>query len=269
MRRIQWFEIHDQPWFPAFLRDQVTDALQLILRLGNFYEPIAGRLRQAVEKSGASQILDLCSGAGGPWISLYRKIDRPECAAVSVFLSDKYPNEHAFHRAQAISRNKIRFHADPVNATEVPPDFDGFRTLFTSFHHFPPREARAILQDAVNRRQGVGIFEVPGRHVITVVLTFLVPVADLLVTPFLRPFRGSRLLWTYVIPVVPLVLLFDGIVSCLRTYSPGELVELTGHLSDANEYEWDIGEERSGLLPITYLIGRPALSADGTNGLKR
>jgi hypothetical protein len=268
MRRIQWFEIHDQPWFPVFLRDQVTDALQLILLLGNFYEPIAGRLRQAVEESGASQILDLCSGAGGPWISLYRKFDRPECAAVSVCLSDKYPNEYAFQRAQAISRNKIRFHAAPVNAAEVPPDLEGFRTFFSSFHHFPPREAQAILQDAVNQRQGIGVFEVPGRHVITVVLTLLTPVADWLVTPFLRPFSGSRLLWTYVIPVVPPVLLFDGIVSCVRTYSPGELVELTEHLSDANAYEWEIGEETSGLLPITYLVGRPAPSAAGHDQAK-
>jgi hypothetical protein len=257
MRRVQWFEIHDQPWFPACLRDQVTDALQLILQLGNFYKPIAGRLRQAVEDSGASQILDLCSGAGGPWLSLYREFDRPECAKVSICLSDKYPNAPAFHQAQAISRNKIRFKAAPISVTEIPPDLDAFRTLFSSFHHFPPPEARAILQNAVNRRQGIGVFEVPGRHAITILLTLLVPVADLLITPFLRPFRWSRLLWAYLIPVVPLVLLFDGIVSCLRVYSPGELGELTKHLSDANAYEWDIGEERSGLLPITYLIGRP------------
>ena len=26
MRRMQLIEIHDQPWFPGFLRDQVTDA---------------------------------------------------------------------------------------------------------------------------------------------------------------------------------------------------------------------------------------------------
>jgi hypothetical protein len=36
-------------------------------------------------------------------------------------------------------------------------------------------------------------------------------------TPWIRPFRWSRLLWTYVVPIIPAVLLFDGIVSCLRT----------------------------------------------------
>jgi len=257
MRRMQLLEMHDQPWFPGFLRDQVTEALQLILQRGGVYQPIVGGLWRALENSGAHQILDLCSGAGGPWLWLCNEFDRPDFPKVSVCLTDKYPNAPAFTRAQIASRNKIHFHASPVNVTEVPPELDGFRTLFTAFHHFPPREAQVILQDAVDRRQGIAIFEVSGRHFLTVLLAFLVPIADLLVTPFLRPFRWSRLLWTYVIPIVPLVLWFDGIVSCLRVYSPRELAELTGRLSFASGYEWDIGEERSGLLPITYLIGCP------------
>jgi hypothetical protein len=205
--------------------------------------------------------VDLCSGAGGPWLWLYKSLyidfDRQDTTMVSVCLTDKYPNTPAFARAQTASRNKIHFHASPVSVTEVPPDLDGFRTLFASFHHFPPPEAQAILQDAVDRQQGIGIFEVPGRHFLTILLTLLVPIADLLVTPFLRPFRWSRLLWTYLLPVIPLILLFDGLVSCLRVYSPRELTELTEHLSFASDYEWDIGEERAGLLTITYLIGYP------------
>jgi hypothetical protein len=257
MRRMQLIEFHDQPWFPRFLRDQVTDALQLILHLGNSYRSIVARLQRALENSGARQILDLCSGAGGPWLWLYKHFDHADRSAVPVTLTDKYPNAPAFARAQIVSRNKIHSHAGPVDVTEVPPYLDGFRTLFTSFHHFPPREAQAILQNAVDRRQGIGIFEVSSRRLLTIVLVLLVPVASLIVTPFLRPFRWSRLLWTYMLPIIPLVLLFDGMVSCLRVYSPRELAELTERLSSAGEYEWDIGQERARFLPITYLLGWP------------
>jgi hypothetical protein len=269
MGRIQLIEIHDQPWFPSALRDQVTDALQLILHLGNFYQPIVDRLRRALQNSGTHQILDLCSGAGGPWLWLYKAFDRStakapgkaldgrESRTVSVCLTDKYPNAPAFRQAQAATRSKIQFRAEPVDVTAVPPNLGGFRTLFASFHHFPPEQARAILRDAIRSSQGIAIFEVPGRHIRTILLTVLVPIADLLVTPFLRPFRWSRLLWTYILPVIPLVLLFDGIVSCLRVYSPSELAELVAGISDGDNFEWEIGEERSGLLPITYLIGWP------------
>lgn len=257
MRRMQLIEIHDQPWFPAFLRDQVTDALQLILHLGQFYRPILGRLQSAVEAAGSGQVVDLCSGAGGPWLWFYRYFDRSGGKKVSICLTDKYPNIAAFRRAGAASQGTIQTCSEPVDVTKVPPGLSGFRTLFASFHHFAPTEAAAILQDAVDCQEGIAVFEVAGRHALTLLLTLFVPVAGLLVTPFLRPFRWSRLLWTYLIPVVPLVLLLDGVVSCLRVYSPQELDDLTTRIPRAQEYEWQTGEERSGLLPITYLIGCP------------
>lgn len=53
--------------------------------------------------------------------------------------------------------------------------------------------------------------------------------------------------------------MFDGLVSCLRTYTPDELKELTQDLDKAADYTWDIGLEPLGSLPvgITYLIGYP------------
>jgi hypothetical protein len=88
-------------------------------------------------------------------------------------------------------------------------------------------------------------------------LMLLVPLMVVLVTPFIRPFRWSRLFWTYLVPVVPLVSLFDGVVSCLRTYSVQELRELTAGLA-TNSYQWDFGELKGkGPIPITYLIGLP------------
>ena len=42
----------------------------------------------------------------------------------------------------------------------------------------------------------------------------------LLLTPFITPRSWSRVLWTYLIPVVPLATCWDGVVSLLRVYSP-------------------------------------------------
>jgi hypothetical protein len=58
--------------------------------------------------------------------------------------------------------------------------------------------------------------------------------------------------------VTPFVLFFDGLVSCLRAYSPAELREMTRGLAN-REYRWEIGEKSGGLLPlrITYLVGCP------------
>jgi hypothetical protein len=258
VRRRQLIEIHDQTWFPRSLRDSVTDTLQFIINFWNLYKPVVPRLRRALEDAEAQQIIDLCSGGGGPWLWLLRAFEEAENFSVDVCLTDKYPNLAAFEHARVASGHRIRFYAGPVDVTRIPPELKGFRTLFTSFHHFRPEDARAILQNAVDRRQGIGIFELPRRQPLTMLLTLVVPVVALILAPFVRPFRWSRLLWTYLIPIVPFVLLFDGIVSCIRTYSPAELSELLEELS-ANEYQWDIGEESRGplRLGITYLIGLP------------
>jgi hypothetical protein len=187
-----------------------------------------------------------------------RIFEQEEDFPVDVCLTDKYPNRRALVHERVASLNTINFREDAVDATQVPGDLNGFRTIFTAFHHFQPKEARAILQNAVDNQQGVAVFEAPGRHSLTLLLLFSFPILTLAVVPFIRPFRWSRLTWTYLVPVIPIVLFFDGLVSCLRTYSPGELLELTSGFS-ASDYRWEVGEEGSGRLsvPITYLIGIP------------
>jgi hypothetical protein len=65
------------------------------------------------------------------------------------------------------------------------------------------------------------------------------------------------LFWTYLVPALPLVLLFDVIVSCVRVYSGSELCDLTAGLG---RYHWDIGTVRGKWIPIpiSYLIGIPS-----------
>ena len=260
MNRIEVSEIHEQLWFPKKLRDLVTDALQSILNFGNIYRPIAARLAQAIKASEANQVVDLCSGAGGPWTWLHRTIANQTDSKIGVCLTDKYPNVAAFQKAQQESGGAITFSAEPVDAIRIPAQIGGFRTIFSSFHHFPPKEAAGVLQNAIDNGQGIGIFEAAARNPLNIVLTFLAPVAAVLVTPFIQPFKWSRLLWTYVIPIIPFVLLVDGILSCLRAYSTTELSQLVSSLN-GESYKWQIGKGMAGIFPVTYMVGCPEVSA--------
>ena len=84
----------------------------------------------------------------------------------------------------------------------------------------------------------------------------LMPLFDWILTPTMRPFRWSRLLLTYLLPLIPLVVLWDGIVSCFRTRTPEELLALTRSFP---QYAWQAGYagDRGTWLPSVYLIGRP------------
>jgi hypothetical protein len=257
MKRLHLFEIHDQKWCPWTIRQAETEYLQFVIAKAESYAAMVPVLAATLERTGARQVLDLCSGAGGPWPWL-RPVLAKRGINVSVCLTDKYPNVDALEQSSDVVDHGIRYHPQPVDAMRVGDELAGFRTMFSSFHHFRPEQARALLSDAVRRCEGIAIFEGTQRTGLAMLSMLTVPLAVLVTTPFIRPFRWSRLLWTYVIPLVPLVSLFDGLVSCLRTYSVQELRELVDGL-DGNLYKWEAGELKSkaGLITITYLFGVP------------
>ena len=269
MRRIHFMEFHEQPWFPASFRDYVTDALQFGFNLLKLYSPAVPLLQRVVDSTGSRSIVDMCSGGGGPWLDLSRKLQSRKLhgdpPGLQIWLTDKYPNLGTFQNVSATSENHIGYYPGSVDATSVPHELKGLRTMFTSFHHFSPEDARAILQNAVDAGESIGVFEIPRRAPSTIGLTFGLVFMLFVCTPWIRPFRWSRLFWTYLVPIIPLVLLFDGVVSCLRTYRPQELREMVTKLT-ATDYQWEIGEDSTRRAPITYLIGYPracaSLSAD-------
>lgn len=260
MKRMHLIEISDEAWCPQTIKDAVTDYCRFILDVTKFYKPVVPLLAEALRRTGTRRVLDLCSGAAGPWTWLQRLL-REMGVDVAVCLSDKYPNIKAFEQARRLTQHAVTFHPEPVDATRVPSKLSGFRTIFTAFHHLRPDQARAVLADAVAKGEGIAVFEAVPRSILLAILAALVtPLRVLVTTPFIRPFRWSRLLWTYLIPVVPMVLSFDSLVSCLRIYSVQELRDFAAGLDG---YQWDIGTVRSKMpaIPIPYLIGVPTENA--------
>lgn len=259
MRRLQLFELEDLPWFPRPVRDAGTDFLRFMLNLGDNYAPAAPLLAEALGRSGAARIVDLCAGGGGPWRRMLAALAALG-AHPQVLLTDLYPNPDAVAAlpAEALSAGRLAYHPAPVDATAVPAELAGLRTLFSAFHHFSPEQGRALLRDAVRRGAPIAVFEATQRTPVGLLAILPAPLFALIVTPLVRPFRWSRLLLTYLVPAVPLMVLWDGVVSCLRSYSVAELRALVDGLPEATAYDWQIGEARGrGPLPVTYMIGVP------------
>jgi len=256
VKRLHLVELEDLSWWPGLFRDATTDFLATALQHARVYDRLAPRLAAAITHCRASRILDLCSGGGGPWSTLLPAL-RNEGVDLPVHLTDKYPNSLALGRLAA-NIPGIHYESASINAKEVPTELTGFRTLFTAFHHFRPSEARDILAAAVRDRQGIAIAEATSRTWQALALQAIVPLSVLALTPAVRPFRWSRLFWTYLVPVLPLAIWFDGVVSTLRIYTPEEMLAM-GREVGSNEYEWEAGWEKPAGSPVSipYLIGVP------------
>lgn len=256
MRRMHLVELEDLPWFPAVLRDGGTTYLEFAVRLSGHAKALVPTIAAALRRTGSTEIVDLCSGGGGPVRVIADELARTG-TPVDVRLTDFYPNLRAFARVAAGSE-RIRFETASIDAARVPARLTGFRTLFNAFHHFRPADARRILADAAAARRPIGVFEVVSREPLSLIGMLTAPLGVILTVPFWRPFRWSWLFWTWVVPVMPLFVLWDGVVSWLRIYSVEELREMVADI-DAPGYTWDIGTIQLGKAPAhaTYLIGRP------------
>ncbi len=259
MARVHAFEFGDQAWFPGLIREYMTDFLS---HMGGWsklpYAPFTQRLAVAMQRTGDARVVDLCSGGGGPAVVIARDLRERLARPVEVVLTDLYPSASRQQQQQTLP-DWARFEQRPVDAQDVPADLAGFRLVCNGFHHLRPEQAQACLLDAVKQRRGVALVELAQRSPLSMLQIALGTLTQLVVTPFIKPFRWSRLLLTYALPVVPMCTLWDGIVSCLRVYDPEELRGLIAELP-ACDYRWEFGRLRAAPLPseLTYLIGVPA-----------
>ncbi len=261
MGRLHLFEFEDQSWFPSLLREYMTDYLAFTASLTTApFERFAQKLKEALVATQQTQLLDLCSGASGPLPQVVKLLREKEQYPVTATLTDLYPNITAFRKTEALA-NEISHLETSVDATQVTPDLKGFRTLFNGFHHFSPEKAGKILENAARTRQGIAVLELVDRSAFGFFSVATLLIAVPMLTPFMRPFRVSRLVFTYLVPVLPFLMLWDGWVSCFRVYSLEELKVLTDGIR-VNGYTWEMGKLQVGNSPaaVTYLMGRPASS---------
>jgi hypothetical protein len=252
--RLQLFEFGDLTWFPHSIRDFTTDYLHFMEARFALHKPIVPLLQAMLESSEMSCVVDLCSGGGGPVLAVYEALVADQIH-VEFTLTDKFPNGPAFQRLSARYPLDIRYIASAVDATDVSEELVGVRTMFNAFHHFAPGPARLVLESAVRAHQPIGIFETPERTFRMLIPFLFIPIYVLLATFFIRPFRWKRLLWTYLVPMVPLTCWWDGLVSVCRAYTVAEMLTMTQGLDD---YDWKAGRAGHGNAgTVTYLLGIP------------
>ena len=256
MGRLHLIEIEDQPWCPRFLRDGATEFLAFAENISHQpYVHFVETIKEAMIVSKTHELVDLCSGAGGPLPMISRMLEETNYP-VSVTLTDLHPSSRHFDQLTEMYHNFTAV-KQPVDARQIPSQLQGMRILCESFHHFRPSDAQRILQDAVDQGSPIAILELVARRPASFLCVLLSPLMVMIGALFIRPFLWTRALFCLLIPLIPLLILFDGIVSCFRIYSPEELQALVDELDHGERYEWRIEQRRFGPGWTTTLVGWP------------
>lgn len=126
------------------------------------------------------------------------------------------------------SSNPHPTHQSKTTPTSTHPPKKQFSLFFLALHHFSDPSASTILTHALRTSSGFGIFELQSRTFESLALMALFGPLMWLGSWWWFWGDWDLLWWMYMLPVVPFVVVFDGVVSSLRTRREGEVKALLG-----------------------------------------
>jgi SAM-dependent methyltransferase len=229
MTRLQLFEFNERAECPTFIRDALIETLGLGLKIGGVYKNVAPIFAEFCQTVQANRVLDLCSGSGEPASILISALHAQEKPCPQFTLSDLFPNTAAMQAVADRHPNLIKLTDSPVDATDIPNHLTfPACTIISAFHHFAPHVAQRIIKNCVDQNRGIFIVEPFTKNI----KRASAPIPALATSAYLNPLVTSKDkllkgIFTYGVPLIPLLGAWDATVSLNRIYSKRALYEMT------------------------------------------
>lgn len=266
MKRIQLFEFEDFMWFPGWLRNDLTNLIVVFNNLFGVNEVLSTLLFRIMKTTGNKNIIDIGSGSGGAMPGVLHTLHNEyNFKDASLTLTDLYPNREAVSLFNHQENSKIKYLEESVDATDLIKTPVGLKTMVNCFHHMKPIEAKQILNSAKENNQVILIYELSDNKISLLAWWILLPLSLIILiimvwfmTPFVKPLSWRQVIFTYIIPIIPIFYAWDGQASMPRTYSLTDYDELLEGLQ-ADNYLWEKGYaiNKRNKKKGTYLLGFP------------
>lgn len=225
MKRKHVFQFTNAKWFPLFLTRCIYEFMTWFVNKVNAAKPFMPVIEEGLKHANRIIVINKKCGAGFETV------------------------------AHLIDKNNERINVDPKNfkANEK-----GLYLSVNSFHLFTSDEAKEILERVSNFGQPIVVVEGNNDSLWQVFgMTIIVPLTVILTAPFVKPFRIERIIFTYLIPILPIVTFFDGFMALFKLYSPSDLDQMTTAIKSEGYY-WRSGKLENGRGgKIIYLLGYP------------
>jgi len=226
MDRKQVKQLINLEWFPSHLKTLIAEFLSWFVLKVDATKPFVPIIENELTYTKSEKIIniDFNLGAG---------ID-----TVAPFLNDKI-------EIVSIPPNKLN--------TEK----NGLYLFVNCFHQLSAEEAKSNLKKIAESGNPIVVVEGNNDSLWQIIgMTIFVPLTVLLTAPFVKPFRVSRIIFTYLIPILPFAIVVDGCLALMKLYNPDDLKELTSNFNIPN-YEWKMGKKDNGRGgKIIYLTGK-------------
>jgi hypothetical protein len=216
------FEFIDQAWVPSSLRDTMRD----IFEYGKsrpfrpYYNWVVGEIIRIAKERGATTVVELGAGTAPLTRHLLR---HPEAQDLKLVVCDSKPDEEAYRESEQASQGRVQPIYSAIDFSQ-PRDWpkDSLLVLSATLHHIPSAERAQVLNALRSNGNPVLVFE-PLRRTASSILFVALSLTPALLTPLRylgRAGRVRRFVWCWLLPAAPIMFLWDGVVSCIRQWTP-------------------------------------------------
>ena len=249
--RIQSFEFGDISSIPKCYHNYLRSLMSLLYEYFKIHKLWIPVIRDFYQSIHSEVIMDPCAGSGHVNFLLEKEFrDEKEIKFIlSDFMTNRAPmfskkiNEHRNPRLKYVEKS-----VDVLNMKEdelkIP------KMFINSFHHFNKEQVSKILSSHARTGTDVLVLEYCRKTFLNFVSIFLGPIIGMLLFPFIVKKEDFLLsfLFVFIISIIPIMLLWDGIVSSLRTYGASDIREILTSAGIKN-FTVDSYQKRSILYP--------------------
>jgi hypothetical protein len=244
------FELCERPELPGWFRQDIFASLGWIQSTFGLKGVLENTVPEIVQAACANKIFELGSGSGDGIAHVARSVG-PD---VEVMATDLFPNPDMW-RERLSGISNASYCDQPVSFENYHEVLDRHQLggnivlLVAAFHHVPTDQARVFLERAAQKKAHVLIIEPLSRTAkglalggLAAIPSFAAPFAAKNL-PMKQRLRSFAMHW--LLPLIPLSLMHDGMISALRQRTTDEMKELAKGLPFELESRTQLGPFRN------------------------
>jgi len=219
------FEFGDLKEMPSLYHLYLRRYLVFFYKVFGYYKLWVPAFSDFLEETKAEKIMECCSGAGEALELLESQLDSTQFNSVHYLLSDIQPRFEFVSKFNLEKEGRFHYIAESVDVTQLKVDLDCPKVFINSFHHFSQPQVENIFKSVLGNGNEILILEYVRNSLLGYLSMLMGPIVVLLTLPFVvKPKHFPIMaLFTYLVPLFPLMVLWDGMVSCMHEYNAKQL----------------------------------------------
>ncbi len=230
------FEFGDLDVIPDYYHVYLRNYLTFFYKLFGYYKLWVPAFSEFIREVDSRKFMECCSGAGEALKLVASELDKKEFEDIEFLLSDIKPHPEFVKKINQSNDLSFRYIDKAIDVTKIEDDFNYPKIFINSFHHLSVEQVEKIFKVNFDQGNEIIVMEYVRNTLMGYLSMLMGPIIVFLTLPFVVRLKHLPLMaiFTYLIPLFPLMMLWDGCVSCLHEYSEKKLTQIVRRLNYSN-----------------------------------